>query len=54
GQIMKACIVLHNMIVEDERDTYTRYDDISQYDQAEGGDGSSTWEYTDDRTAEME
>ena len=31
GKIMKACIVLHNMIVEDERDTYSGYWDESRY-----------------------
>ncbi|XP_013632912.1 PREDICTED: uncharacterized protein LOC106338495 [Brassica oleracea var. oleracea] len=25
GQIMRACIILHNVIVEDERDGYTQY-----------------------------
>ncbi|XP_048611448.1 uncharacterized protein LOC106393301 [Brassica napus] len=25
GQIMRACIILHNMMVEDERDGYTQY-----------------------------
>ena len=40
GKIMIACIILHNMIVEDERDTYARYydpryDDPNEYEQAE-------------------
>ncbi|XP_033132443.1 uncharacterized protein LOC117127146 [Brassica rapa] len=39
GKIMRACIVLHNMIVEDERDEYPRYD-VSNFQQGEGS-GSS-------------
>lgn len=31
GKIMIACIIIHNMIVEDERDTYLRYHDPSEF-----------------------
>ncbi|KAJ9541658.1 hypothetical protein OSB04_028164 [Centaurea solstitialis] len=31
GQIMIACIMLHNMIVKDERDTYLRYYDPTEF-----------------------
>uniref|UniRef100_A0A1J3IPK4 Uncharacterized protein n=1 Tax=Noccaea caerulescens TaxID=107243 RepID=A0A1J3IPK4_NOCCA len=37
---MKACIILHNMIVEDERKSGTQYD-VSNF-QDGGGDGSGT------------
>ncbi|XP_074377690.1 uncharacterized protein LOC141719208 [Apium graveolens] len=38
GRIMKACIIIHNMIVEDERDTYvTQFGPLPTYDDATNG-----------------
>ncbi|KAJ9546809.1 hypothetical protein OSB04_019352 [Centaurea solstitialis] len=31
GRIMIACIIMHNMIVEDERDTYQNYYDLTEF-----------------------
>ena len=38
GKIMRACIIMHNMIVEDERDTYaTQFGPLPIYDDATNG-----------------
>ena len=36
---MRACIILHNMIVEDERDEYTQFD-VSEFLQGEDTESS--------------
>ncbi|XP_074323849.1 uncharacterized protein LOC141660759 [Apium graveolens] len=38
GRIMRACIIIHNIIVEDERDTYaTQFGPLPTYDDATNG-----------------
>ncbi|CAN7014486.1 unnamed protein product [Brassica rapa subsp. trilocularis] len=39
GKIMRACIILHNMIVEDERDGYTQFH-LSEFQHAEDNESS--------------
>uniref|UniRef100_A0A0D2ZQN3 Uncharacterized protein n=1 Tax=Brassica oleracea var. oleracea TaxID=109376 RepID=A0A0D2ZQN3_BRAOL len=39
GKIMRAYIILHNMIVEDERDGYTQFD-VSEFQEAEDNESS--------------
>ncbi|XP_021751024.1 uncharacterized protein LOC110716688 [Chenopodium quinoa] len=41
GKIMIACIIMHNMIVEDERDMYKTYYDPNEYDQATNASSSN-------------
>uniref|UniRef100_A0A0D3EDX7 DDE Tnp4 domain-containing protein n=1 Tax=Brassica oleracea var. oleracea TaxID=109376 RepID=A0A0D3EDX7_BRAOL len=39
GKIMRACIILHNMIVKDEQDGYTQFD-VSEFQQGEDNKSS--------------
>ena len=44
-KIMRVCIILHNIIVEDERDTYaTPFDPLQTYDDATNGLSQSNLE----------
>ena len=38
GKIMRACIILHNMIVQDERDDYNLNYEISNYESGDTSD----------------
>ncbi|XP_048494334.1 uncharacterized protein LOC125491550 [Beta vulgaris subsp. vulgaris] len=42
-KLIMACIIMHNMIVEDEHDTYQNYRDPNEYDQlqTQNNEGSS-------------
>ncbi|XP_056859111.1 uncharacterized protein LOC130508025 [Raphanus sativus] len=42
GKIMRACIILHNMIVQDERDGYTQVDDSEWREREDSDDTFST------------
>ncbi|XP_057440104.1 protein ALP1-like [Lotus japonicus] len=44
GIIMRSCIILHNMIVEDERDTYAQR--WTDFEQAEGSESSTPQPYS--------
>lgn len=46
GKIMRACIIIHNMIVENERNGYTRID-ISEFEEGNVTRGSHVETQTD-------
>lgn len=50
SNIMLACIIMHNMIVEDERDSFAAYDDITEFieDRRSHTTGTSTTNINDD------
>nr|GEZ40015.1 hypothetical protein [Tanacetum cinerariifolium] len=52
GQIMIACIIMHNMIVEDERDTYRNFDP-SEYFNDMHTPGNEVVEYSTERIADL-
>lgn len=54
GKIMMACIIMHNMIVEDERDTYQNYYDPTEFfmDGVQEDD-SQPFQYSTERIASL-
>ena len=50
---MKACIILNNMIVEDESDTYGPVYDLSQWDDPSATSDGPRWTYTNSRNSDM-
>lgn len=50
GKIMIACIIIHNMIVEDEQHTYLHYYDPSEFITTED---DQSFEYSTQRIADL-
>ncbi|XP_057780056.1 uncharacterized protein LOC130998658 [Salvia miltiorrhiza] len=62
GKIMIACIIMHNMIVEDERSTYLNYHDPTEFiedrlrqntRQSEDGEGTNDFVYSTNKIASL-
>ncbi|XP_057774868.1 uncharacterized protein LOC130993849 [Salvia miltiorrhiza] len=53
GKIMMACIIMHNMIVEDERDTYQNYYDPTEFLMDLPADEDVSIHYSTDRIASL-
>ncbi|GJU00256.1 putative nuclease HARBI1 [Tanacetum coccineum] len=53
GQIMIACIIMHNMIVEDERETYRNYDPSEFFNDTHTNGNDDVVEYSTERIADL-
>ena len=53
GQIMIACIIMHNMIVEDERETYRNYDPSEFFNDTDTNGNDDVVEYSTERIADL-
>jgi hypothetical protein len=53
GQIVIACIIMHNMIVEDERETYRNYDPSESFNDTHTNGNDDVVEYSTERIADL-
>lgn len=53
SKIMTACIIMHNMIVEDERDCYANFGDIREFMEDRPGTSAEATSYSTDRIADI-